>query len=72
MKYRNYGEAAKNVSDELRATYSQVAWSGMARMRDKLIHHYFGVDYDLVWEAVISEVPIIHDQLAEILEELQE
>lgn len=65
------GEAAKNVSGEIRDTYSHIPWSGMARMRDKLIHHYFGIDYELVWEVVTEEVPTIHDQLKSVLENLK-
>ena len=64
------GEASKNVSEEIRSKYAQVDWSGMARMRDKLIHHYFGVDFDLVWEVVVSEVPIINQQLVNILKDI--
>lgn len=63
------GEAVKHVTEDLRSVYPQIAWSGMARMGGKLIHHYFGVDYDLVWEVVVSEVLIKHAQLTEILED---
>lgn len=61
------GEASKNVSEEIRSHYSTIDWRGMARMRDKLIHHYFGVDYELVWEVVVEEAPSIHAQLSAIL-----
>ena len=64
------GEAAKNVSDELKNTHPHIPWKGMARMRDKLIHHYFGVDYELLWEVVTEEVPRIHELLSNLLENL--
>ena len=38
------GEAAKAVPDEIRIKYPQIEWRAMAGMRDKLIHHYFGLD----------------------------
>ena len=44
------GEATKNISVEFRDQYPQVAWRSMAGMRDRLIHGYFGVDYEIVWD----------------------
>lgn len=61
------GEAAKQVPDDLKQRHSQVEWRAMAGMRDRLIHGYFGVDYDVVWDAVTSNVPVLHDELEEIL-----
>lgn len=41
----------------------------MARMRDRLIHGYFGVDYELVWEVVKTKIPPLHSELQAILSE---
>ena len=43
------GEAVKNVPPEWREKYNQVPWRNMARMRDKIVHHYFDVNYPIVW-----------------------
>lgn len=43
------GEAAKEVQPEFRSRYAQVDWRVMAGMRDRFIHDYVGVDYDIVW-----------------------
>jgi uncharacterized protein with HEPN domain len=66
------GEAAKKVDDEFRNEYSSIAWSSMAKMRDKLIHHYFGVDYDIVMDVILNKIPELHHQIQEILKEEDE
>jgi uncharacterized protein with HEPN domain len=63
------GEAAKKVPEEFKVKYSEVNWKSMARMRDKLIHHYFGVDYSLVWNIVQENIQELETQLKRILEE---
>jgi uncharacterized protein with HEPN domain len=62
------GEAAKQVPETFRNQHPQVAWRGMAGMRDRLIHGYFGVDYSLVWDVVTTRIPALHEQISSILE----
>ena len=50
------GEATKRLSQSFQATQSEVPWSEIARMRDRLIHHYDAVDLDEVWKTVASDV----------------
>lgn len=64
------GEAVKGLSEEFRNKYPNMDWKGMAGMRDRLIHHYFGVDYEIVWDVVKNEIPTLKKQLREILENL--
>lgn len=63
------GEATKQLSDELREKYSDVPWRSMARMRDRLIHDYFSVDYDIVWDVIENEAPRLRDDVARIIEQ---
>src|SRR3989344_4858082 len=51
------GEASKNVPDEYQKMYPHIQWRDMAGMRDKLIHHYFGVDLNYVWNVVHDYLP---------------
>lgn len=63
------GEASKKVSSDLKNKYPAVEWRAMAGMRDRLIHNYFGVDYDIVWDVVITKIPILQKQMMEILDQ---
>jgi uncharacterized protein with HEPN domain len=62
------GEATKNVSVELRQKYSHIDWRAMAGMRDRLIHRYFGIDYDIVWDVVINKVPLLQQEIQQIIQ----
>ena len=61
------GEAAKNISDELKKKHPQVNWKDLAGLRDKLIHHYFGVNFDIVWNVIRQELPSVLSELETIL-----
>ncbi|MBS1257784.1 MAG: hypothetical protein MAG551_00831 [Candidatus Scalindua arabica] len=64
------GEASKNIPIEFKERYKDVEWKEMARMRDRLIHHYFGVDYCIVWNIAEENIPILIKQIANIIKEL--
>ncbi|WP_159475455.1 DUF86 domain-containing protein [Dyadobacter sp. 3J3] len=51
------GEACKRVPDEVRIRYPLFDWRGFAGLRDRMIHHYWGIDYALLWDAILTEVP---------------
>ncbi|ELS05646.1 hypothetical protein Xen7305DRAFT_00053960 [Xenococcus sp. PCC 7305] len=64
------GEAVKQLPDSFRQQYPEIEWRKMAGMRDKLIHQYFGVDYDIVWDVVVNEIPILHLKAKELLQNI--
>ena len=61
------GEATKNLSSHLRETCPQIPWKDLAGVRDKLIHHYFGISYEIVWQIVKEELPGLLPQIDDIL-----
>lgn len=61
------GEAMKNISSSLKQKYPEVDWSGFPRMRDRTTHGYWSVDYGIVWDTVIQEIPVLREQIAQIL-----
>ena len=61
------GEATKKIPKALRAQHPDEPWRAMAGMRDRLIHEYFGVDLDLVWDVIETRIPSLRAQMERIL-----
>lgn len=64
------GEAAKNLTEKIRKQYPSIPWREIMRMRDKVIHHYFKVDLDLVWKTVTNDVPKLKSEVESIIEKI--
>jgi uncharacterized protein with HEPN domain len=62
------GEAAKKLPVELKQKYSNIEWKAIAGMRDRLIHDYFGIDYDIVWDVVINKTPQLQKEIQQIID----
>ncbi|KKQ36068.1 MAG: hypothetical protein US52_C0010G0008 [candidate division WS6 bacterium GW2011_GWA2_37_6] len=63
------GEAAKNVSEKTKEKYEDIEWKKASSMRDILIHEYFGVEWEIVWDTIKEDLPILEAKLQEIYEE---
>ena len=50
------GEASKKLDDEFKSINNHIEWKKLAGTRDKLIHDYFGIDYDIVWDIIESKI----------------
>ena len=61
------GEAARGMTEELRTKNSHIPWKNMIGVRDRLIHHYFGVNLDIVWQVVVSDLPLLLPELSRIV-----
>jgi uncharacterized protein with HEPN domain len=63
------GEASKKIDPEFKSKYPHVEWKKMAGTRDKMIHDYFGIDYDLVWDIIENKIPDLDHFIREIIDE---
>ncbi len=60
------GEAAKNLPDSFKVMWLEVPWKKITGMRDKLVHEYVGIDFELAWVVVQDDLPTLKKQLQEI------
>lgn len=65
------GEAASHVSATTREKYFHVPWPDIIAMRNVLVHQYFGVDLQEIWDTVIADIPFLKSQIESILEEMR-
>ena len=63
------GEAVRHISKDMRKTYPEIPWQDIAGMRDKLIHDYFGVDIEKVWDTAREDLPVLKEQVVRILKD---
>jgi uncharacterized protein with HEPN domain len=62
------GEASKNLPESLIARHPEVDWSGLAGVRDIVTHRYFRVDWNLTWISIREELPVLKDQIRNLME----
>jgi uncharacterized protein with HEPN domain len=66
------GEAVKNLSADFRKKHNDIEWKKIVGMRDKIIHHYFNVDYKILWDAIKNKLPEIKEKIQTALSQKEE
>jgi uncharacterized protein with HEPN domain len=65
------GEAIANISDDLKQNYPDVAWKEIRGIRNFVVHQYFGVELSEVWSTVINDIPLLKQQMKEIIKHIK-
>jgi uncharacterized protein with HEPN domain len=66
------GEAARNLSEDLRNEYPEIPWRQMIGLRNRMIHAYFNVDLQIIWEIVQGDIPDLKQKMKQILDAISE
>lgn len=65
------GEASKNVSSDLWSKYPEIPWKNMAGMRDRIIHGYFSINYEIVFDVVMNKIPELEPLIRKIISDME-
>ena len=65
------GESVKNISQSLKDEHKEIEWTKIAGTRDKMIHNYFGVNLDIIWDIIKKDLPKLKKQIEKIKKDLE-
>lgn len=63
-------EASKNIPENIRIKYPYIKWKGLTGMRDKIIHYYFDINYQIVWNTIKIDLPVLKPIIEDIIQNL--
>jgi uncharacterized protein with HEPN domain len=66
------GEAVKNIPDDVKSEYPDIDWKKIAGLRDILVHAYFGIDIEIVWDVINNKVPHLKQRILEMFKEFKD
>ncbi len=61
------GEASNHLAEDLKSEFSEIEWVSLKGLRNVLAHEYFGVDYQLIWNLIVDQVPDLKNKINNIL-----
>ena len=65
------GEATKNLPNDIKIKYPAIPWEEMYRLRNRISHEYFGIDYEIIWDIANKHLPINCEDMKAVLKDLQ-
>ncbi len=65
------GEAANRISSEVRDRFNVVKWRRIIGLRNRIVHDYFGINYEMIWKIINKDIPELKYLLEEVLEKLE-
>ena len=66
------GGAAKQISKETKIEFADIEWKDISGLRNVLVHEYFQIDLELIWETILNDIPILKNRICEVLKYLEE
>lgn len=63
------GEAVKNIPEEIKTKYKDIEWKKIAGLRDIVIHRYFGIVLEMIWDIIKNKLPVLKNKISVILQE---
>ncbi len=69
LNFHVIGEAVKRLPDDLKAAHDDVPWRQIAGMRDIVVHLYFALDHEIIWDAIQNDVPALRAKIRAILDD---
>ncbi|NCO56030.1 MAG: hypothetical protein COS14_08150 [Bacteroidetes bacterium CG02_land_8_20_14_3_00_31_25] len=65
------GEASNGITEDLQNKFTNVEWSILKGIRNILVHEYFGIDYDVIWDSIKNNIPELKEKITQIINELK-
>jgi uncharacterized protein with HEPN domain len=66
------GEATKNLPNDIKVNYPSIPWEEMYRLRNRISHNYFGIDYEIIWDIATRHLPKNYEDVQTVLKDVQQ
>jgi len=60
------GEAVRQLPDEFKASHAEIPWTQIAGLRNRIVHDYFGLDLEIIWQVFVGALPYLKEQLSQL------